>query len=189
MFLLEITDEYENDTIICHSSLPVSEGDKICVYGNGTNVGTYTKTYYDGVPVDYEFEALDFNVGYILYGDIPYEGEIPSYVCNFIYGEYILKYDYDTPYYMEDYLVIDEFTINGREYSVKSADMKFSYTPDWDNLDGIVCINMVVSTTDKHGNKITMGIFVDLDGIGSNYILAKDDSNSPFNEFRSFVRK
>lgn len=187
---MDITNDYENDTIICYSDDYVSEGEEVCVYGNGIGVGTYTKTYYDGVPTDYEFEALELNVGFILKENIfTYNSGIPTYIQDFIYGDYVYKPNIGDPYYMEDYLSIDASTINGREYTVKSTKLTFSYTPDFDNLNGLVCFNLVVSTIDRRGNEVDIGLFFDLDGIECNYTLVKHNEGTiSSTEFGFYLR-
>lgn len=164
-FLLQITDKLENNTIVCYSSLPVSEGDEICVYGNGIGKENYTRTYYGGTPSDYKFETLKFQVGFILYPeqDIPYDEIFPSNIQSFIDGEYTLKNSYSTPYNLESTLSVNSSTINNRFYSIDKATITFAYTPNFDNLNSLVSVHLVVSTQSKRNQEVTLSLLFDID--------------------------
>lgn len=180
-FILEITNDYENDSIVCYSSETVSEGEEICVYGKGIGEDEYTKTYYDGIPSDYKFKTLGFNVGFILRKDCyVYYDEIPNFWGEFIYDEYNAQTQYGTPNNMEKTIVIDSNTINGRPYTIKKSFLTFSYASIYNDLDGIVDIALSVVTTNKYNQEVDMTLFFGLEGSECGYNLARDNSFSTF---------
>ncbi len=167
LFLLDISDKYENDTIICYSDWSVTEGSEVCVYGSGVGIGTYNKNRI-------EYKALEIKVGYMIMEDqMTWEGEIPEYMQDLIFGNYTLKYSGASNYYLGEDFTIDSTTIDGRAYTVNKVQYVCSYTPDWNNMDSLVSINLIVDTTDKRGNKLSIGFFFKLDRTECNCNIAK----------------
>ncbi len=170
-FLLQITEKQKNDTIICYSQTPVTEGEKICVYGNGIGKGTYTKG-------SKKYETLELQVGYILYPNknIPYEGALPGYIQNFINGDYTLKNAYSSPYNLESTLSVKDSVINSRSYTIEKATLTFSYTPDFDNLNGLVAVQLLVSTGNKRNQPVQLSLLFDVDSKECHCVVLKEEA-------------
>jgi len=199
-FLLKITDDLENNLIVCYpgENVWVSEGDKICVYGTGNGTDSYNRTFSDGTVRNYT--TLAINAGYVLYQSDQYYNfteslDIYPDIQNFICGNYELKSSSSNPTLLEKTLTIDNSTINGRPYTIENVYIDFAVESLTTSLSDHVYLKFNVHTPSKRSvyedapTEYPMTFQFALDGSSCNYgCMWKVDSTNIGFDTASYVK-